>query len=239
MTDQLFPTAQPPTMSDQIACVRREIAMRRNVYPVWVKSGRLKEAEADRELERMQAVHDSLERLSRMDSDAATAAQIREPVAEFVLGYALSAVGMVMMIQKTADMPSGEGLNGIGGRIMTGETPEAAMIREWEEETGRHAPAGPDRFRCMGDFGGRGFRVHVFATPAMSEWPALHGRHEPEHGVITAMLSSMLARNPAARYSTGMPTAMALCPWVPTTLAMAFLEHTPPAGREPRLLIRS
>lgn len=235
-TAELFDSG-PPTMADQIACVRREISMRQNVYPKWVASGRLKPDDAKREQARMQAVHDSLERLALMDSDAAAAAQTRAPLAEFVLGYALTATGHVMMIQKTADMPSGAGLNGIGGRIMSGETPAEAMNREWEEETGRFAPAGVDRFRLMGDFGGRGFRVHVFATPAMDAWPDLHGRAEPEKGVMTAMLAAMLTRSPAARYSTGMPTAMTLCPWVPTSLAMAFLERTPAPNHEPRLTV--
>lgn len=235
-TGALF-ESPPPTMADQIACIRREIAMRKNVYPKWVESGRLTRDAARVELDRIQAVHDSLERLALMDSDAAAAAQTRAPVAEFVLGYALTHSGHVMMIRKTADMPSGEGLNGIGGRIMTGESAADAMDREWAEETGRHPPAGVDRFRLMGDFGGRGFRVHVFATAPMDAWPDLHGRHEPEQGVMTAMLEALMRRSPTARYTTGMPTAMSVCPWVPTSLAMAFLERTPAPNHEPRLTV--
>jgi hypothetical protein len=48
------------TVADQIRCVRREIAMRQNVYPKWVASGRMKQEDADKELAAMQAVHDSL-----------------------------------------------------------------------------------------------------------------------------------------------------------------------------------
>lgn len=48
------------SVKDQITCVRRELAMRRNVYPKWVASGRMKQSEADKELAAMQAVHDSL-----------------------------------------------------------------------------------------------------------------------------------------------------------------------------------
>lgn len=48
------------TIAEQIAEVRRELALRKNVYPKWVASGRMKQAEADRSLERMQAVHDTL-----------------------------------------------------------------------------------------------------------------------------------------------------------------------------------
>jgi hypothetical protein len=236
-TGDLLPT-EPPSMADQIACVRREIAMRRNVYPKWIESGRLKAVEAERELARMQAVHDSLERLVTLDAARAEYEQTAEPVREFVLGYALTHSGHVMMIQKTADMPSGAGLNGIGGRLNPGETPAQAMEREWSEETGRHAPAGLDAFRPVGKFGGRGFRVHVFAAGPMDAWPDLHGG-EPEAGIITGSLHAMLKRSETAHYGVGMPTAMPLCPWVPTTLALAFLERATPTGSEPSLLVRT
>lgn len=44
------------SVDDQIACVKREIALRKNVYPGFVQKGRMKQAEADKELERMTAV---------------------------------------------------------------------------------------------------------------------------------------------------------------------------------------
>lgn len=48
------------TIDQQIACLRREIAMRKNVYPKWVANGRLKQPAATAEIEAMQAAHDSL-----------------------------------------------------------------------------------------------------------------------------------------------------------------------------------
>ena len=48
------------TVADQIRCVRRELALRANVYPGFVKRGKMKQEEADREIAAMQAVHDSL-----------------------------------------------------------------------------------------------------------------------------------------------------------------------------------
>lgn len=239
-TGDLLPT-EPPSMADQIACVRREIAMRRNVYPKWVESGRLKAVEAQREQDRMQAVHDSLERLAIIDAARAEYEQTAEPVREFVLGYVLTHSGHVMMIQKTADMPSGAGLNGIGGRIDAGETPLAAMEREWSEETGRHVPGGLDAFRPVGKFGGRGFRVHVFAAGPMDAWPEKieSPAIAPEAGIILCSLHAMLRRSATAHYGVVMPTEMPLCPWVPTTLAMAFLERATPTGSEPSLLVRT
>ena len=48
------------TLEAQITCVRRELAMRKNVYPKWVQSGRMKPEAADHEINCMQAVHDTL-----------------------------------------------------------------------------------------------------------------------------------------------------------------------------------
>jgi hypothetical protein len=51
------------TLDEQIRCVRREIAVRKNVYPKWTKSGRMKPEVADYEISCMQAVHDTLTKL--------------------------------------------------------------------------------------------------------------------------------------------------------------------------------
>jgi hypothetical protein len=51
------------TLEAQIACVRRELALRKGVYPKWVLSGRMKAEEADHQINCMQAVHDTLSAL--------------------------------------------------------------------------------------------------------------------------------------------------------------------------------
>jgi hypothetical protein len=48
------------TLKRQIACVRRELAMRQKAYPKWVLGMRMSQAEADEEIAAMQAVHDTL-----------------------------------------------------------------------------------------------------------------------------------------------------------------------------------
>ncbi len=48
------------TLEAQVACVRRELALRKGVYPKWVQSGRMKPEEADHQINCMQAVHDTL-----------------------------------------------------------------------------------------------------------------------------------------------------------------------------------
>lgn len=57
----MLPRSAGGDMSDvsldrQITCVRREISMRRSVYPRWVKDGRMSEAAADMEIRCMEAV---------------------------------------------------------------------------------------------------------------------------------------------------------------------------------------
>lgn len=44
------------SLDDQIASVAREIAMRERVYPRWVSAGKMKQATAEAEIERMKAV---------------------------------------------------------------------------------------------------------------------------------------------------------------------------------------
>ncbi len=53
----------PVSLDDQIACVARELALRRSAYPKWVANGRMKQSEAEREVARMTAVIETLKGL--------------------------------------------------------------------------------------------------------------------------------------------------------------------------------
>ncbi len=59
MTDR-----ETPTLADQIACAKRELWMRRHVYPLWVSTRRMTKANADHELARMEAIVATLEALA-------------------------------------------------------------------------------------------------------------------------------------------------------------------------------
>lgn len=48
------------TLADQIKEARREVALRRRVFPGWVASGRLSQADADHRIEAMDAIVASL-----------------------------------------------------------------------------------------------------------------------------------------------------------------------------------
>ena len=53
-------------VSDQVACVAREIKMRERVYPRWVAAEKMTQAKADAELAAMRAV---LETLRTLDAE--------------------------------------------------------------------------------------------------------------------------------------------------------------------------
>ncbi len=55
------------TLEQQIACVRRELAMRQRNYPRWVSDGRMKQAEMDHQLAAMQAVHDTVTKVKEVE----------------------------------------------------------------------------------------------------------------------------------------------------------------------------
>lgn len=52
-----------PTIDDQIRCVKREIGQRGHVYPRLVSVGKMKQADAEREIETMGAVLATLQRV--------------------------------------------------------------------------------------------------------------------------------------------------------------------------------
>lgn len=56
------------SLDEQIACVKREIAMRERVYPRFIESGKLKQQKADREIEAMKAVLETLTVLASQET---------------------------------------------------------------------------------------------------------------------------------------------------------------------------
>ena len=54
-------------LTEQIVCVERELVMRRKHYPRWVKQGKITQAAADLEIDRMDAVLQSLLALRMVD----------------------------------------------------------------------------------------------------------------------------------------------------------------------------
>ncbi len=54
----------PISLQEQLICVEREIAMRRRVYPRFIEQGRMKLDRAEREIAAMEAVAETIRRLS-------------------------------------------------------------------------------------------------------------------------------------------------------------------------------
>lgn len=62
-----MPDLFPPTLSEQIACVQRELSYRDRVYGRLVFAGKMTRARADREIELMRAVLATLKQLEGRD----------------------------------------------------------------------------------------------------------------------------------------------------------------------------
>jgi hypothetical protein len=50
---------------EQLACVERELTMRRRVYPRWIEAGKMTKAKADAEIRAMEAVAETLRGLEQ------------------------------------------------------------------------------------------------------------------------------------------------------------------------------
>jgi len=55
------------SLSDQLQCARRELALRQRVYPCWVRQGRLTREKAQHETECMDAIVSMLEKARRLE----------------------------------------------------------------------------------------------------------------------------------------------------------------------------
>lgn len=58
----------PPALDDLIACARRELEMRRRVYPRWVSAGKMAADKANRELMLMETIVGTLLNLKEKDT---------------------------------------------------------------------------------------------------------------------------------------------------------------------------
>lgn len=76
----------------------------------------------------------------------------------YVLGFAFDGL-MVLLVEKKKGPSINHGtLNGIGGKIENGETPEAAMVREFKEEAGCSA-----RWTRIGRMFGDDWELDIFS----------------------------------------------------------------------------
>lgn len=55
------------SLPDQVKCLKRELALRRNVYPGWVRGGRMSQAAADHEIAAMEAALATVEKVKMLE----------------------------------------------------------------------------------------------------------------------------------------------------------------------------
>lgn len=58
MSDTKWHSGTAPTREEVLTEIARELAMRRSVFPRWVEAGKLKQAEANKRIDRLQAGYD-------------------------------------------------------------------------------------------------------------------------------------------------------------------------------------
>lgn len=77
---------------------------------------------------------------------------------EYVAGFMFDADRVALVVKNRPAWQAGR-MNGIGGHIEPGETPEDAMVREFKEETGYQWKADWHKFA---ELSGDDWRVHFF-----------------------------------------------------------------------------
>lgn len=77
---------------------------------------------------------------------------------EYVAGFMFDADRVALVVKNRPEWQKGK-MNGIGGHIESGETPEQAMSREFVEETGYWEIVDWNKFAVLS---GEHFRVHFF-----------------------------------------------------------------------------
>jgi 8-oxo-dGTP diphosphatase len=81
----------------------------------------------------------------------------------YVCGFMFEPMGgIVVMTLKDRPVWQAGKLNGVGGKIESGEQPRDAMVREFKEEAGLDTD--PDQWREFATLSGPDFRVHFFRT---------------------------------------------------------------------------
>jgi 8-oxo-dGTP diphosphatase len=79
---------------------------------------------------------------------------------EYVAGFMFDGDRVALVVKNRPDWQKGR-MNGIGGHIEPGETPEQAMAREFVEETGYERPEPLDWIRFV-ELSGPGYKVYFF-----------------------------------------------------------------------------
>jgi 8-oxo-dGTP pyrophosphatase MutT (NUDIX family) len=83
-------------------------------------------------------------------------------ITRYVLGFAFGSHGRVLLIRKERPAWQRGRMNGLGGKVESGETDAQAMRREFLEECGLDVPE--NKWELKGSCIGRSFRIAVFST---------------------------------------------------------------------------
>ena len=108
----------------------------------------------------------------------------------------------VVLVRKNRPAYQAGKLNGVGGKIERGETPEQAMIREFQEETGMYVGSWREEVILSGS----GFQVHFFSahSPIIDEVRTMTDETIEVHNVDDVLLSRV-------QTMANLPSLISLC----------------------------
>ncbi len=91
---------------------------------------------------------------------------------KYVLGFLSNGEDSIVFVKKDRPIEQYGLLNGVGGKIEDGESPQGAMIREFREETG--VDTIDLYWRQFAELKGEKFIVYCFSTESHSHWMRVH-----------------------------------------------------------------
>ena len=108
-----------------------------------------------------------------------------------VVGAIVERNGAVFAARRNAERSAGGLWEFPGGKIETGETPEAALRRELQEELGVDVAVGPFVGRSLSDVGTARIELSCYAAQFKGEDPTVSSDHDAMQWVPLTKLSSL------------------------------------------------
>jgi len=127
--------SSPIPLAAQIACVEREIALRRRVYPRWVEQGRMSQDKANCEIAAMTAALESLSEIRKLRASITGKSALIDGISKLQgqRGVLVQMLADALKILQTIDGDEDEQLRAFRNRIsMTiGETARSERAQEF------------------------------------------------------------------------------------------------------------
>lgn len=140
---------------------------------------------------------------------------------DYVLGFLFTpAMRNVVLITKTKPEWQAGLLNGVGGKIESGEMPPDAMVREFEEETGVRVPV--EAWRHFVRMEGPDWQVYTYVCAHPGAWDV---KSPEEESVAFFPVSEVVHRRLATVSNVPWLVAMAANAWTSETFLGGVIRY--------------